>query len=95
MLLGITKASLETDSFLSAASFQDTTRVLTDAATLGKVDPLKGFKENVIMGHIVPAGTGSDLHRSAKLKPLVEEVAAPEVEEEEQEEPIFDNPLLG
>ena len=95
VLLGITKASLETDSFLSAASFQDTTRVLTDAATLGKVDPLKGFKENVIMGHIVPAGTGSDLHRSAKLKPLVEEVAAPEVEEEEQEEPIFDNPLLG
>ena len=95
VLLGITKASLETDSFLSAASFQDTTRVLTDAATLGKVDPLKGFKENVIMGHIVPAGTGADLHRSAKLKPLVEEVAAPEVEEEEQEEPIFDNPLLG
>ena len=95
VLLGITKASLETDSFLSAASFQDTTRVLTDAATLGKVDPLKGFKENVIMGHIVPAGTGSELHRSAKLKPMVEEVAAPEVEEEEQEEPIFDNPLLG
>ena len=95
VLLGITKASLETDSFLSAASFQDTTRVLTDAATLGKVDPLKGFKENVIMGHIVPAGTGADLHRSAKLKPWVEEVAAPEVEEEEQEEPIFDNPLLG
>ena len=95
VLLGITKASLETDSFLSAASFQDTTRVLTDAATLGKVDPLKGFKENVIMGHIVPAGTGADLHRSAKLKPLVEEVAAPEVEEEEKEEPIFDNPLLG
>ena len=95
VLLGITKASLETESFLSAASFQDTTRVLTDAATLGKVDPLKGFKENVIMGHIVPAGTGADLHRSAKLKPLVEEVAAPEVDEEEQEEPIFDNPLLG
>ena len=95
VLLGITKASLETDSFLSAASFQDTTRVLTDAATLGKVDPLKGFKENVIMGHIVPAGTGAALHRSAKLKPLVEEVAAPEVEEEEKEEPIFDNPLLG
>ena len=95
VLLGITKASLETDSFLSAASFQDTTRVLTDAATLGKVDSLKGFKENVIMGHIVPAGTGADLHRDVKLKPLVEEIDAPEIEEEEQEEPIFDNPLLG
>ena len=58
VLLGITKASLETESFLSAASFQDTTRVLTEAATLGKVDYLRGFKENVIMGHIIPAGTG-------------------------------------
>tara|TARA_B100001250_G_scaffold371096_1_gene355692 strand:- start:3267 stop:5489 length:2223 start_codon:yes stop_codon:yes gene_type:complete len=95
VLLGITKASLETESFLSAASFQDTTRVLTDAATLGKVDNLKGFKENVIMGHIVPAGTGADLHRDVKLKPLVEEIEAPEEEEEEKEEPIFDNPLLG
>jgi DNA-directed RNA polymerase subunit beta' len=95
VLLGITKASLETESFLSAASFQDTTRVLTDAATLGKVDNLKGFKENVIMGHIVPAGTGADIHRDVKLKPLVEEIEAPEAEEEEKEEPIFDNPLLG
>jgi len=58
MLLGITKASLETDSFISAASFQDTTRVLTEAATLGRVDNLRGFKENVIMGHLIPAGTG-------------------------------------
>jgi len=96
VLLGITKASLETDSFLSAASFQDTTRVLTDAATLGKVDPLVGFKENVIMGHIVPAGTGADLHRNVKLKPVVEEIAAAKnEEEEEQEAPLFDNPLLG
>ena len=95
VLLGITKASLETESFLSAASFQDTTRVLTDAATLGKVDNLKGFKENVIMGHIVPAGTGADLHRDVKLKPLAEEIEAPETKEEEKEEPIFDNPLLG
>ena len=54
VLLGITKASLETDSFISAASFQDTTRVLTEAATLGKVDRLRGFKENVIMGHLIP-----------------------------------------
>ena len=60
VLLGITKASLETDSFLSAASFQDTTRVLTEAATRSKVDSLRGFKENVIMGHIIPAGTGFD-----------------------------------
>jgi DNA-directed RNA polymerase subunit beta' len=95
VLLGITKASLETESFLSAASFQDTTRVLTDAATLGKVDTLRGFKENVIMGHIVPAGTGSDLHRNVRLKPMTEEIADTPSEEAEQEEPIFDNPLLG
>jgi DNA-directed RNA polymerase subunit beta' len=72
VLLGITKASLETESFLSAASFQDTTRVLTEAATMSKVDYLRGFKENVIMGHIIPAGTGFDHHRKVKLKPLVE-----------------------
>ena len=58
VLLGITKASLETDSFISAASFQDTTRVLTEAATLAKADMLRGFKENVIMGHLIPAGSG-------------------------------------
>ena len=58
VLLGITKASLETDSFISAASFQDTTRVLTEASTLGRIDYLRGFKENVIMGHLIPAGTG-------------------------------------
>src|SRR5690606_5527650 len=57
VLLGITKASLETDSFLSAASFQETTRVLTDAAIKGKEDPLIGLKENVIIGKLVPAGT--------------------------------------
>ena len=57
-LLGITKASLETDSFLSAASFQETTRVLTDAAIKGKRDELLGLKENVIIGKLVPAGTG-------------------------------------
>ena len=95
VLLGITKASLETESFLSAASFQDTTRVLTDAATLGKVDTLRGFKENVIMGHIVPAGTGSDLHRNVRLKPMTEEIEDVPSEEEEQEKPLFDNPLLG
>jgi DNA-directed RNA polymerase subunit beta' len=78
VLLGITKASLETESFLSAASFQDTTRVLTEAATMGKVDYLRGFKENVIMGHIIPAGTGFDLHRKVALKPLVEPLPAEE-----------------
>jgi len=71
-LLGITKASLETESFISAASFQDTTRVLTDAATLGKHDHLKGFKENVIMGHLIPGGTGFPMHRDIRLVPLVE-----------------------
>ncbi|MGA3008015.1 MAG: DNA-directed RNA polymerase subunit beta', partial [Opitutaceae bacterium] len=67
ILLGITKASLETESFISAASFQETTRVLTDAATLGKVDMLKGFKENVIMGHLIPAGTGLPSHRRLRI----------------------------
>jgi DNA-directed RNA polymerase subunit beta' len=58
VLLGITKASLQTSSFISAASFQETTKVLTDAATLGKVDNLNGLKENVIVGRLIPAGTG-------------------------------------
>ena len=59
ILLGITKASLQTNSFISAASFQETTKVLTDAATQGKVDNLYGLKENVIVGRLIPAGTGS------------------------------------
>lgn len=67
ILLGITKASLETESFISAASFQETTRVLTDASTLGKVDHLKGFKENVIMGHLIPAGTGWPGYKKLKV----------------------------
>ena len=67
VLLGITKASLETDSFISAASFQDTTRVLTEAATLGKTDTLRGFKENVIMGHLIPAGSGFKTNRNFDL----------------------------
>ena len=92
ILLGITKASIETESFLSAASFQDTTRVLTEAATLGKRDELHGFKENVIMGHIIPAGTGFDGHRNLELQPQVdpievEETANPLLEESE--------PLVG
>ena len=64
ILLGITKAALETDSFLSAASFQETTRILTDAAIKGKVDPLAGLKENVIIGKLIPAGTGSKVYRN-------------------------------
>jgi DNA-directed RNA polymerase subunit beta' len=90
VLLGITKASLETESFLSAASFQDTTRVLTEAATRSRIDYLRGFKENVIMGHIIPAGSGFDYHRKVKLEALVE------IDEEEPpvEEPLADvNPL--
>ena len=66
-LLGITKAALATDSFLSAASFQETTRVLTEAAINGKVDPLVGLKENVIIGKLIPAGTGMKRYRSVKL----------------------------
>jgi DNA-directed RNA polymerase subunit beta' len=78
-LLGITKASLETDSFISAASFQDTTRVLTDAATMGRVDDLRGFKENVILGHLIPGGTGFPIHRHVKLVPLAEPLTEEEL----------------
>jgi DNA-directed RNA polymerase subunit beta' len=85
VLLGITKASLETESFISAASFQDTTRVLTDAATLGKVDQLRGFKENVIMGHLIPAGTGFSLYRHIKLVHKGEPVGEPLISQDEEE----------
>ena len=78
-LLGITKASLETDSFISAASFQDTTRVLTEASTLGRVDELRGFKENVILGHLIPGGTGFPMHRHIKLVPLAEPIPEEEM----------------
>jgi hypothetical protein len=67
LLLGITKASLSTDSFISAASFQETTRVLTEAAISGKVDHLRGLKENVIMGRLIPAGTGMEFYRKIKI----------------------------
>lgn len=80
VLLGITKASLSTDSFISAASFQDTTRVLTEAACAGKTDYLLGFKENVIMGHIIPGGTGFDRHKRVKKF----------VDRELEEELVFD-----
>jgi DNA-directed RNA polymerase subunit beta' len=67
LLLGITKASLSTDSFISAASFQETTRVLTEAAISGKVDHLRGLKENVIMGRLIPAGTGMEFYRKIRI----------------------------
>jgi DNA-directed RNA polymerase subunit beta' len=67
IMLGITKASLATDSFLSAASFQETTKVLTEAAINGKVDHLVGLKENVLIGKLIPAGTGMKRYRSVKL----------------------------
>src|SRR5262245_62293480 len=67
LLLGITKASLSTESFISAASFQETTRVLTEAAISGRVDYLRGLKENVIMGRLIPAGTGMDYYRRTKI----------------------------
>jgi DNA-directed RNA polymerase subunit beta' len=63
ILLGITKASLQTRSFFSAASFQETTRVLTEAAVQGKIDPLEGIKENIIVGRLIPAGTGGTISR--------------------------------
>jgi DNA-directed RNA polymerase subunit beta' len=79
MLLGITKASLSTDSFISAASFQETTRVLTEAAIMGKKDELRGLKENVIVGRLIPAGTGMAYHNARKTVPaqsLFEEAPA-------------------
>jgi DNA-directed RNA polymerase subunit beta' len=72
MLLGITKASLSTDSFISAASFQETTRVLTEAAIMGKKDDLRGLKENVIVGRLIPAGTGLAYHTARKTVPAQE-----------------------
>jgi len=84
-LLGVTKASIETESFISAASFQDTTRVLTTAATLGKVDHLFGFKENVIMGHLIPAGVGFSINKHLKLVHLGEPI--PELELPKSENP--------
>mgnify|MGYP006955109376 CR=1 FL=1 len=68
VLLGITKAALQTESFLSAASFQETTKVLTDAAIKGKVDSLLGLKENVIIGKLIPAGTGLACYRDVEVR---------------------------
>ncbi|MED9855579.1 MAG: hypothetical protein UFU41_07250, partial [Oscillospiraceae bacterium] len=70
ILLGITKAALATESFLSAASFQETTRVLTEAAIKGKEDPLVGLKENVIIGKLIPAGTGMSRYKDVEVKEM-------------------------
>jgi len=85
LLLGITKASLSTESFISAASFQETTRVLTEASISGKIDYLRGLKENVIMGRLIPAGTGLEFYRNVELiseepEPTMGEEAPPELE---------------
>ena len=89
MLLGITKAALETESFISAASFQDTTRVLTEAASLGRKDYLLGFKENVIMGHLIPAGSGFEMYRHLRLDYKAEPVSADELYGDQlREEPL-------
>jgi DNA-directed RNA polymerase subunit beta' len=85
LLLGITKASLSTESFISAASFQETTRVLTEASISGKIDYLRGLKENVIMGRLIPAGTGLEFYRNVELiseepEPTIGEEAPPELE---------------
>ncbi|MFC1809538.1 DNA-directed RNA polymerase subunit beta' [Candidatus Omnitrophota bacterium] len=82
VLLGITKASLSTDSFISAASFQETTRVLTEAASAGRTDELIGLKENVIMGHLIPAGTG--FHRHHNFEMIMDRPAVEDVEEVEE-----------
>ena len=85
VLLGITKASLETDSFLSAASFQETTRILTDAAIHGKVDHLEGLKENVLLGKLIPAGTGFRNYKKAEYDLALDNLKEEPLEALEQE----------
>jgi DNA-directed RNA polymerase subunit beta' len=84
ILLGITKASLSTDSFISAASFQETTRVLTEAAIMGKTDTLRGLKENVIIGRLIPAGTGLAYRRARKVREQFERDRAQMIAAEEE-----------
>ncbi|MFE8645665.1 DNA-directed RNA polymerase subunit beta' [Sphingomonas sp. NCPPB 2930] len=86
LLLGITKASLSTDSFISAASFQETTRVLTEAAIMGKRDELRGLKENVIVGRLIPAGTGMAYHDARKVKDQMDEAERRAITEAEEAE---------
>ena len=93
LMLGITKASLSTESFISAASFQETTKVLTQAAIEGKVDSLRGLKENVIMGRLIPAGTGVIKYRSANLLIEDPEERLPDVEEIDEDEENYEEEL--
>jgi DNA-directed RNA polymerase subunit beta' len=86
VLLGITKASLSTDSFISAASFQETTRVLTEAAIMGKRDELRGLKENVIVGRLIPAGTGLAFHQARKAKEDMDETERRAISMQEAQE---------
>jgi DNA-directed RNA polymerase subunit beta' len=86
VLLGITKASLSTDSFISAASFQETTRVLTEAAIMGKRDELRGLKENVIVGRLIPAGTGMAFHDARKAKEAMDDAERRAIAVQEAEE---------
>jgi len=88
ILLGITKASLQTNSFISAASFQETTRVLTDAAMRGKVDTLQGLKENVIVGRLIPAGTGITKVRWQRTAAARDAVLAKEASEEAEKKQL-------
>ena len=94
-LLGITKAALETDSFISSASFQDTTRVLTEAATMGKTDELRGFKENVILGHLIPGGTGFPMHHHLKLVPLGDTISDEDLDKLREEQRKKHEELYG
>ncbi len=98
VLLGVTKASLNTDSFLAAASFQETTRVLTDAAVRGAKDTLRGLKENVIIGKLIPVGTGFETRRQAAEAVLSAQARVAFDEDvlldESEEEPLLDEPLL-
>ena len=107
VLLGITKASLQTRSFISAASFQETTRVLTEASVQGKIDTLNGLKENVIVGRLIPAGTGAGMNRMriaassrdaalrAQQRKLQEALIAPETAAEEHAAELAQGPEAG
>jgi hypothetical protein len=91
LLLGITKASLSTESFISAASFQETTRVLTEAAISGKIDCLRGLKENVTMGRLIPAGTGFWWYRHVQIPP--DEPPPPPIQQPSDDDVEFDREM--
>ena len=92
VLLGITKASLQTRSFFSAASFQETTRVLTEAAVNGKIDPLEGLKENVIVGRLIPAGTGAQMNRLRTIATNRDDLIVATRDEQTEGQPLVEGP---